>query len=122
MESLPKDQKIIFAPDKNLGAYLVKKTGRDMVLWNGACQVHELFSLEKITHLKIQHPDAKLIAHPECEEAILNIADFVGSTSRLLRFVQEDPAQSFIVATEAGILHQMKKRCAGKDTDPRPPG
>ena len=121
IDSLPEDQKIIFAPDKNLGAYIRKTTGRDMVLWNGACQVHELFSLEKITHLKVQYPEAKLIAHPECEAAILNIADFVGSTSRLLKYVREDSAQSFIVATEAGILHQMKKEAPNKILIPAPP-
>src|SRR5882724_3272752 len=102
IESLPTEQKIIFAPDKNLGAYLKKKTGRDMVLWNGACIVHEIFSLEKITKLKIRHPQAKLIAHPECEEPILQAADFIGSTTSLLKYTIENDAQSFIVATETG--------------------
>src|ERR1700730_7778104 len=88
VESIPKEQKIIFAPDRNLGAYLVKKTGRDMLLWDGACMVHEIFSLEKITKLKIRHPKAKLIAHPECEEPILHLADFIGSTTALLKFTQ----------------------------------
>lgn len=107
VESLPKDQKIIFAPDKNLGAYIKKQTGRDMVLWDGSCMVHEIFSLEKITKLKNQYPNAKLIAHPECEAAILEISDYIGSTSGLLNYTQKSPAQEFIVATEAGILHQM---------------
>src|ERR1700742_3792107 len=88
IESVPKDQKIIFAPDKNLGAYLIKKTGRDMLLWDGACMVHEIFSLEKITKLKLRHPNAKLIAHPECEEPILRIADYIGSTTALLKYSQ----------------------------------
>src|SRR3982750_895540 len=105
IESLPRDQKIIFAPDKNLGAYLNKKTGRNMLLWNGACMVHEIFSLEKITKLKIRYPDAKLIAHPECEDPILRIADYIGSTTGLLKYTQKDDAQEYIVATEAGILH-----------------
>src|ERR1700761_3457154 len=97
VESIPKEQKIIFAPDRNLGAYLVKKTGRDMVLWNGACMVHEIFSLEKITKLKIRHPEAKLIAHPECEEPILRLADYIGSTTALLNYTQTSPTQEFIV-------------------------
>jgi quinolinate synthase len=121
VESLPKDQKIIFAPDKNLGAYLVKQTGRDMVLWNGACMVHEIFSLEKITKLKIRHPKAKLIAHPECEEPILRIADFIGSTTGLLKYTQSDSAQEYIVATETGILHQMQKENPLKTFIPAPP-
>jgi quinolinate synthase len=121
VESLPKDQKIIFAPDKNLGAYLDKKTGRDMVLWNGACMVHEIFSLEKITKLKIRHPNAKLIAHPECEEPILRIADYIGSTTGLLKFSQQDDAKEYIVATETGILHQMAKESPGKTFIPAPP-
>ncbi|MFZ4057985.1 MAG: quinolinate synthase NadA [Ferruginibacter sp.] len=121
IDSLPKDQKIIFAPDKNLGAYLNKQTGRDMVLWNGACMVHEIFSLEKITKLKIRHPHAKLIAHPECEAAILNIADYIGSTSGLLKFTHKDTADTFIVATETGILHQMQKENPHKTFIPAPP-
>lgn len=121
VESLPKDQKIIFAPDRNLGAYINKKTNRNMVLWNGACMVHELFSLEKITRLKEQHHDAKVIAHPECEEAVLKIADFIGSTSQLLKFVKEDVAQTIIVATESGILHQMEKLAPQKSLIPAPP-
>ncbi len=121
VESLPEDQKIIFAPDKNLGAWINKVTGRDMLLWNGACMVHEIFSLEKISRLKVRHPEAKLIAHPECEEAVLRIADFIGSTSQLLKYTQEDQARSFIVATETGILHQMKQRAPGKTFIPAPP-
>ena len=121
VESLPKSQKIIFAPDKNLGAYLVKKTGRDMVLWNGACMVHEIFSLEKITRLKIRHPKAKLIAHPECEDPILRIADYIGTTTGLLKYTQEDSSTEYIVATETGILHQMQKASPGKTFIPAPP-
>ena len=121
IESLPKDQKIIFAPDKNLGAYLKKKTGRDMVLWNGACIVHEIFSLEKITKLKIRHPKAKVIAHPECEEPVLRIADFIGSTTSLLKYTVESDAQEFIVATETGILHQMQIQSPHKTFIPAPP-
>ncbi|MEO6219019.1 MAG: quinolinate synthase NadA [Ginsengibacter sp.] len=121
IESLPSDQKIIFAPDKNLGAYLKKKTGRDMVLWNGACIVHEIFSLEKITRLKIRHPKAKVIAHPECEEPILRIADFIGSTASLLKYTVENDADEFIVATETGILHQMQKQSPEKTFIPAPP-
>lgn len=121
VESLPKDQKIIFAPDKNLGAYINKKTGRNMVLWNGACMVHEIFSLEKITKLKIRHPKAKFIAHPECEEAVLNLADYIGSTTGLLKYTQQDGAMEYIVATETGILHQMQKTSPQKTFIPAPP-
>ncbi|MEP7233081.1 MAG: quinolinate synthase NadA [Ginsengibacter sp.] len=121
IESLPAEQKIIFAPDKNLGAYLKKKTGRDMVLWNGACIVHEIFSLEKITRLKIRHPKAKVIAHPECEEPVLRIADFIGSTTSLLKYTIESKAEEFIVATETGILHQMQKQSPEKTFIPAPP-
>src|SRR5450432_1546669 len=121
VESLPVAQKIIFAPDKNLGAYLVKKTGRDMVLWNGACMVHEIFSLQKITKLKIRHPEAKLIAHPECEDHILRIADYIGSTTGLLKYSQRDDAMEYIVATETGILHKMQKESPGKTFIPAPP-
>jgi quinolinate synthase len=119
--SLPADQKIIFAPDRNLGAYLVKKTGREMVLWNGACMVHEIFSLEKITRLKIRHPKAKLIAHPECEEPILRMADYIGSTTALLKFSQRDDSMEYIVATETGILHQMQLSSPQKTFIPAPP-
>ena len=121
VESLPGDQKIIFAPDKNLGAYINKVTGRNMVLWNGACMVHEIFSLEKITKLKIRHPKAKLLAHPECEEPILAIADYVGSTTGILKYSQTDSSQEYIVATESGILHQMEKASPGKTFIPAPP-
>lgn len=121
IESLPADQPIIFAPDKNLGAYLNKKSGRNMVLWDGACMVHEIFSLEKITKLKVRHPEAKLIAHPECEEPLLQIADFIGSTTQLLKYTQQDPSSSYIVATETGILHQMQKASPAKTFIPAPP-
>lgn len=121
VESLPPDQPIIFAPDKNLGAYINKQTGRKMVLWNGACMVHEIFSLEKITRLKIRHPLAKVIAHPECEAPVLEIADFIGSTTGLLNFTKNDTAQEFIVVTETGILHQMQKNSPGKTFIPAPP-
>lgn len=121
IESIPADQPIIFAPDKNLGAYLNKKTGRKMVLWNGACMVHEIFSLEKITKLKIRHPKAKLIAHPECEEAVLAIADYIGSTTQLLKYSQTDSCQEYIVATETGILHQMQQNSPNKTFIPAPP-
>ena len=121
VESLPADQPIIFAPDKNLGAYINKQTGRNMVLWNGACMVHEIFSLEKITKLKIRHPKAKVIAHPECEDAVLQVADYIGSTTGLLKYSRKDSAQEFIVATETGILHQMQKSSPGKTFIPAPP-
>jgi quinolinate synthase len=121
IESLPKEQNIIFAPDKNLGAYLNKITGRKMVLWNGACMVHEIFSLEKIIKLKIRHPLAKVIAHPECEEAVLNVADFIGSTTALLNYSKKSEAKEFIVVTETGILHQMQKISPQKTFIPAPP-
>ncbi len=121
VDSYDKDQKIIFAPDRNLGAYLNKVTGRDMLLWNGACMVHEIFSLEKITKLKMQHPDAKVIAHPECEEPVLKVADFIGSTTGLLKFTQKDDSLKYIVATETGILHQMEKASPFKTFIPAPP-
>jgi quinolinate synthase len=121
VESIPGDQKIIFAPDRNLGAYLVKKTGRDMLLWDGACMVHEIFSLEKITRLKIRHPNAKLIAHPDCEEPVLRLADFIGSTTALLKYSTQDASQEYIVATEAGILHQMQLSSPQKTFIPAPP-
>lgn len=121
VNSVPKDQGIIFAPDKNLGAYLVKKTGRDMVLWNGACMVHEIFSAEKITKLKLRHPDAQFIAHPECEERILKMADFIGSTSQLLNFTKNSDAKTFIVGTEAGIIHQMQLASPQKEFIAAPP-
>jgi quinolinate synthase len=121
IESVPKDQPIIFAPDRNLGAYLAHKTGRDMLLWNGACMVHEIFSLEKITKLKIRHPKAKVIAHPECESAVLAIADYIGSTTGLLNFSKKDDATEYIVVTETGILHQMQKENPLKTFIPAPP-
>src|SRR6476620_1520519 len=121
IESIPKDQPIIFAPDKNLGAYLNKKTGKNMLLWNGACIVHEVFSLEKITKLKVRHPKAKLIAHPECEDAVLQIADFIGSTTQLLKYAVQDECNEFIIATETGILHQMQKDAPQKTFIPAPP-
>ncbi len=121
IESLPKEQKIIFAPDKNLGAYLNKKTGRKMLLWNGACMVHEIFSLEKITKLKIRHPKAKVIAHPECEDMVLSVADYIGSTTGLLKYSLENEASEFIVVTETGILHQMQKSSPQKTFIPAPP-
>ncbi len=121
IESIPKDKEIIFAPDKNLGAYLIKKTGRDMVLWNGACMVHEIFSKEKITKLRERHPDAKFIAHPECEAHLLEQADYIGSTTGLLKYTINNDAKKFIVATEAGILHQMQKASPDKEFIPAPP-
>ncbi len=121
IESIPEDQQIIFAPDKNLGAYLRKKTGRDLILWNGTCMVHEIFSHEKITKLQLRHPDAKLIAHPECEAHILENADFIGSTTGLLNFTKEDDGQEYIVATEVGILHQMELASPEKTFIPAPP-
>jgi len=121
INSLPKDQKIIFAPDKNLGAYLNKKTGRSMVLWNGACMVHEIFSLEKLVKLKIRHPKAKIISHPECEENILNLSDFIGSTSELLKYSTLNDSEEFIVVTEPGILHQMQINNPRKTFIPAPP-
>lgn len=121
VESLPKDTKIIFGPDKNLGAWVSKKTGCDMVLWNGACMVHEIFSREKITRLKERHPNAKFIAHPECEEAVLQMADYIGSTTGLLKYAINSDAKEFIVATESGIIHQMEKACPDKTFIPAPP-
>jgi quinolinate synthase len=121
VESLPQDQKIIFAPDRNLGAYINNVTGRNMLLWNGACMVHEIFSFEKIVKLKVRHPDAKLIAHPECEDAVLRVADFIGSTTQLLDYSAKDSSTKFIVATETGILHQMKQNSPDKIFIPAPP-
>jgi quinolinate synthase len=121
VNSLPKDEKIIFAPDKNLGNYIKNVTGRDMVIWQGACHVHEEFSLEKIIELKRFNPEAKILAHPECEKPILLIADHIGSTSSLLKFTSEDSSNVYIVATEPGIIHQMKKLNPGKEFIPAPP-
>ncbi len=121
INQIPADKPILFSPDKNLGKYLIKKTGRDMLLWNGSCIVHETFSERKIIDLQVKNPGAKLIAHPECEEPILRRADFVGSTSKLLKFIKEDKAEKFIVATEVGIIHQMKKSAPEKTFIPAPP-
>lgn len=120
IESIPRERPIIFAPDKNLGRYLIAETGRDMILWDGACVVHEAFSLERITASMLEHPDAKLIAHPESEAPVLNAAAFIGSTAALLDFVVRDSAPAYIVATEEGILHEMKKRVPGKRFIPAP--
>jgi quinolinate synthase len=121
VESLPKDQKIIFGPDRNLGTYVAKKTGRDLVLWNGACMVHEIFSQQRILKLKAEHPGAKFIAHPECEDVVLKMADYIGSTTGLLKYTINDPAEQFIVATESGIIHQMQKANPDKVFIPAPP-
>jgi quinolinate synthase len=121
VEGLPKDQKIIFAPDKNLGSYIRKKTGREMLLWDGACMVHEIFSYEKIVRLMDLHPKAKLIAHPECEAHILELAHFIGSTTALLNFAVKDTGNEYIVATETGILYQMMKAAPFKSFIPAPP-
>ncbi|MFD0795337.1 quinolinate synthase NadA [Mucilaginibacter litoreus] len=121
VESLPKDQKIIFGPDRNLGAWVAKKTGRDLVLWNGACMVHEIFSREKITKLKERYPNAKILAHPECEEVILQMADYIGSTTGILKYATNSPEKEFIVATESGIMHQMEKDNPDKTFIPAPP-
>lgn len=121
VNSLPADEKIVFAPDRNLGNYIKSITGRDMVIWNGACHVHERFSLEKILQLKAANKDARIIAHPECEKPILLIADYIGSTSGLLSFVGSDDASTYIVCTESGILHQMKRNKPEKTFIPAPP-
>lgn len=118
INSLPRDRPIIFAPDKNLGAFLMKKTGRDMILWDGTCIVHEAFSMERIAQQMMENPKAKLIAHPESESAVLDLAHYVGSTSGLLNFVEKDEAQEFVVATEEGILHEMQKRAPHKKLIP----
>ncbi|HVZ40894.1 MAG TPA: quinolinate synthase NadA [Candidatus Kapabacteria bacterium] len=121
INQLPADQKILFAPDRNLGRYLARKTGRDMLLWQGTCIVHETFSERKIVELRHRYPKALLIAHPECEESLLDRADYIGSTSALLKFTQESPATEFIVATESGIIHQMEKLSPGKTFIAGPP-
>lgn len=121
IESVPIDQKIIFAPDKNLGRYLIRKTGRDMILWEGACIVHEIFSAEKILKLKNRHPNTKVIAHPECETPVLELADYIASTTGLLKYTVNDPSNEFIVATESGIIHQMQKSSPDKVFIPAPP-
>ena len=121
VESFPQDEKIIFAPDKNLGGYLNAVTNRNMLLWNGGCHVHEQFSIEKIVELKAAHPAAKVLAHPECKSAVLVLADFVGSTAAILSYAEKSDANEFIVATESGILHEMQKRCPEKIFIPVPP-
>lgn len=121
INSIPEDKGIIFAPDRNLGAYLMKKTGRKMVLWHGVCQVHEMFSWEKIMESLKDHPGAEFIAHPECEPHVLEIADFIGSTTQLLNYVKKSPKSDFIVATEPGILYKMQKEAPGKNIYPAPP-
>jgi len=120
VRSFPEDQPLIFAPDKNLGRYLIRQTGRDMVLWEGSCMVHEIFSRKRLMELKAQYPGAKIIAHPECEEPILELADFIGSTTKLLNYSQSDEADTFIVVTESGILHEMEKRSPEKTFIPAP--
>ncbi len=121
VSQIPRDRGIIFAPDRNLGAYVAKQTGREMLLWQGTCIVHETFSERKIAELQLQHPDAQLIAHPECEPTLLAKAAFIGSTSALLKYVIENPCKKFIVATEEGILHQMAKKAPNKTLIPAPP-
>ncbi|QQS52667.1 MAG: quinolinate synthase NadA [Bacteroidota bacterium] len=121
VNSLPAGEKIIFAPDRNLGSYIKSQTGREMLIWDGACHVHEEFSLERILAIKKDHPQATIIAHPECKKPILLVSDFIGSTAALLSFVKKDSAQSYIVATESGILHQMKKACPDKEFIAAPP-
>ena len=120
IDSIPEEETIIFAPDKNLGRYLIKETKRDMILWDGSCIVHEAFSFERIIALAKEYPQAKFIAHPESESQVLEIADYIGSTSGLLNYVQKNPAKDFIVATEAGILYEMQKRCPEKNFIPAP--
>lgn len=121
MESFPKDEKIIFGPDRNLGNYINSITGREMLLWDGACHVHEQFSVEKIVELKAQYPDAVVLAHPECKSVVLKLADVVGSTAALLKYAVNSDKQRFIVATEAGIIHEMQKKCPQKTFIPAPP-
>ncbi len=121
VKSLPADEKIIFAPDRNLGNYIQSVTGREMVIWDGACHVHEEFSLERILELKSENPDAQIIAHPECEKPILIVADHIGSTTSLLNYTIRDTGNTYIVATESGILHQMRKSSPHKNFIPAPP-
>jgi len=121
VRSVPEGKTILFAPDKNLGRYVAKKTGRDMILWQGSCIVHETFSHRKLLEIRREHPNAKLIAHPECEQPILDLADFIGSTSALLKYATETDHQELIVATESGILHQMQKAAPHKTLIPAPP-
>ncbi|TAK30664.1 MAG: quinolinate synthase NadA [Myxococcaceae bacterium] len=121
VRSVPEGRPIIFAPDRNLGAYIAKQTGREMLLWRGSCIVHETFSEKKLIALKVRHPEAKVLAHPECEPQLLAMADFIGSTSALLNYSKESPAREFIVLTESGILHQMRKSSPDKEFIPAPP-
>jgi quinolinate synthase len=121
VQQLPIDQKIIFAPDQNLGRYVMQQTGRDMVLWPGSCMVHETFSEKKLVQLQMAHPKAAVIAHPECETAVLRHADFIGSTTALLQYAQQSPKPQFIVVTEPGIIHQMQKQAPDKQFIPAPP-
>ncbi len=121
VQQIPKEQPIIFAPDRNLGRYVMQQTGRDMLLWQGSCIVHETFSEKKIVQLKVIHPDAEVIAHPECEETVLRHANYVGSTAALLKYCQQSQSKEFIVATEPGIIHQMQKAAPDKQFIPAPP-
>jgi quinolinate synthase len=121
VNQIPKDRQILFAPDQHLGRHVMKQTGRDMVLWPGSCIVHEIFSEKRLVGLKVEHPDAEVVAHPECEQAVLRHADFIGSTKALLDHVLASPKKKFIVVTEAGILHQMKKGAPDKTFIPAPP-
>ncbi len=120
IQSLPEDEKIIFAPDKNLGNYIKSITGRDMLIWNGSCHVHREFSLEKIINLKKENPDAKIIAHPECEEPVRILADFIGSTSQLIEYTKKDNCKKYIIATEPGVIHQMRLNNPEKEYIPAP--
>jgi quinolinate synthase len=121
VQQIPEDQPLIFAPDRNLGRYVMEQTGREMVLWEGSCMVHETFSEKKMIQLKIQHPDAEVIAHPECETIVLQHANYIGSTTALLKYAQQSTSESFIVATEPGIIHQMQKAAPNKTFIPAPP-
>jgi len=121
LSHIPMDQPIIFAPDQNLGRYLIKKTGRELVLWSGICVVHEMFSERKLIQLKVRHPGAKVLAHPECEQRVLQHADYIGSTSGILNYVKQSSDREFIIATEPGIIHQMEKACPNKTFIPAPP-
>ncbi|MBZ4417012.1 quinolinate synthase NadA [Myxococcus sp. RHSTA-1-4] len=121
VNQVPKDRQVLFAPDQHLGRYVMKQTGRDMVLWPGSCIVHEIFSEKRLVQLKVEHPEAEVVAHPECEAAVLRHADFIGSTKALLDYVLKSPKEKFIVVTEAGILHQMKKGAPDKTFIPAPP-
>jgi quinolinate synthase len=121
VSKIPAGQKIIFAPDRHLGRYVTKQTGREMVLWPGSCQVHEIFSEKKLVQLKVRHPEAKVLAHPECEERVLALADYIGSTKGILEYAVKSESKQFIVVTEPGIIHQMKKHAPDKEFIPAPP-